>query len=647
LRKKRPPWAGLLTGCCALAVYLATLSPTVEGGDSGEFIVVAFVRGIAHPPGYPLHALLGHLLTLLPLGTVAWRVNLLSAACDGLAAALLAQAVASWTGRSWPGVLSGVAFAFSPLVWPYAVTAEVFPLNNLFAAGLVLISVEATHRPGGWLPWAAFWLGLGLTNHHTLVFLGAPVVAYVLLLERGGMSPRRLALTGVGFAAGLVPYAYLPLAAAAHPPFAWGDLTSWQGFWTHLLRREYGTFRLASADVGAGGQLLPRLGHFVSRFARTTWGLGPFLALCSLGSFGTRSPRARLALLWSASLVEYLVVFGALANVRLDEPLHVTVQERFWQQALLVGCALAGVGLAALAEVLGGIGAVMEMGAALGLGVALLLTGLGPMSQPNRVLFRDYATAVLDSMPENAILLATSDETIGSVRYVQEVEGRRRDVRVIPSGQLASPWFRSFAARHLPGLVLPPGEFTALQFIEANAPHADIRILNKIPWLVSLEERYHSWPWGLTDRVLKRGSEPDVVSWSREATGSLERFDPGPADRFPVGSWERYLADAVLRQHRRFARTLPSVAAARGDDPAVHRAIALGLESLVGRDPQPEAAVLKNLGAAYGRLAGVDPSARAKSAFYFRRYLATHPTDPDADSLRRLIAADEAGGKTE
>jgi hypothetical protein len=66
----------------ALGVYLLTLCPTVAGGDSGELIAAAFEPGIAHPPGYPLYVLGGKLFTLLPWGTVAWRVNLFSAICD-------------------------------------------------------------------------------------------------------------------------------------------------------------------------------------------------------------------------------------------------------------------------------------------------------------------------------------------------------------------------------------------------------------------------------------------------------------------------------------------------------------------------------------------------------------------------------------
>src|SRR5262249_57000423 len=83
----RTPWTrrdtALALACAAvpLAAYLATLSPTVNGGDSGEMIAVAAVTGVAHPPGVPLHTPLAKLFTLLPSGRLPARVNPPSPLC--------------------------------------------------------------------------------------------------------------------------------------------------------------------------------------------------------------------------------------------------------------------------------------------------------------------------------------------------------------------------------------------------------------------------------------------------------------------------------------------------------------------------------------------------------------------------------------
>ena len=62
-----------------LVIYRATVMPTVVDQDSGELATVAYTMGVAHPPGYPLWVLIGKLFTLIPVGDVAFRVNLMSA----------------------------------------------------------------------------------------------------------------------------------------------------------------------------------------------------------------------------------------------------------------------------------------------------------------------------------------------------------------------------------------------------------------------------------------------------------------------------------------------------------------------------------------------------------------------------------------
>ncbi len=74
-----------LVALVAFAVYAVTVEPSVPTGDSGELIAAATVLGVAHPPGYPLYMLLGHLATLLPGGSPALRMNLLSALLDAVA----------------------------------------------------------------------------------------------------------------------------------------------------------------------------------------------------------------------------------------------------------------------------------------------------------------------------------------------------------------------------------------------------------------------------------------------------------------------------------------------------------------------------------------------------------------------------------
>src|SRR5215831_21106438 len=76
------PATGAVIALLALLVYLATLCPTVNFIDSGELATDVYTLGIAHPTGYPLFMILGHLFSRIPLGLrVIEQINLLSALC--------------------------------------------------------------------------------------------------------------------------------------------------------------------------------------------------------------------------------------------------------------------------------------------------------------------------------------------------------------------------------------------------------------------------------------------------------------------------------------------------------------------------------------------------------------------------------------
>src|SRR3972149_1070758 len=86
-----------------MLVYYLTLAPNLTwahgGHDGGDLIVAAYTLGVSHPPGYPAYTLLAHLFTLLPWGSVAFRVNLLSAVGAALAAGSVALAVLALSAR--------------------------------------------------------------------------------------------------------------------------------------------------------------------------------------------------------------------------------------------------------------------------------------------------------------------------------------------------------------------------------------------------------------------------------------------------------------------------------------------------------------------------------------------------------------------
>jgi len=147
-----PAWARLapfLAFLLLLALYLATLCPSVGGGDSGELTAAALTGGVPHPSGYPLFALLARFFAALPLGhSPAWRVNLLSAVPMAAAAGLVCAVVQSWTRNSAAGLLAAALGRHRPPVVAPKVSAHVGALIGASMVGGLLVSWGVRPEPG-------------------------------------------------------------------------------------------------------------------------------------------------------------------------------------------------------------------------------------------------------------------------------------------------------------------------------------------------------------------------------------------------------------------------------------------------------------------------------------------------------------------
>lgn len=139
-------WGGaLLVGAISYVVFFMTMAPTVSFWDCGEFIAVANILGIPHPPGTPFYVILGRVaIILMPwIDEIAARVNLLSVISSALAVMfsyLVAWEILEQWFRSrgkleepsarWAlpigSLIAGFLVAFSDTFWFNAVEAEVY-----------------------------------------------------------------------------------------------------------------------------------------------------------------------------------------------------------------------------------------------------------------------------------------------------------------------------------------------------------------------------------------------------------------------------------------------------------------------------------------------------------------------------------------
>jgi Protein O-mannosyl-transferase TMEM260-like len=173
-------------GAFALTVYAVTLLPgTGYSGDTAKWQMLGVVGGVPHPTGYPLYVALDQAwVTVVPVGSAAWRVNLLSAVLGAAAVGVLYVLLRILDVRPVVAAAGALVFAFSGTFWSQAVVAEVYTLHVLF---LVTVTACLAHwRTGaanGWLLAGLGLYALSFGNHLTSI-VALPGVAWIVWSDR-------------------------------------------------------------------------------------------------------------------------------------------------------------------------------------------------------------------------------------------------------------------------------------------------------------------------------------------------------------------------------------------------------------------------------------------------------------------------------
>ncbi|NXC01210.1 TM260 protein, partial [Orthonyx spaldingii] len=526
------------------ALYTATLPPALPGGDAGELITAAYELGVAHPPGYPLFTLLAKAATGLPGGSPAFRVNLLCGLVGAAAASLLFYTVCRLSGSYAGGILAAGVFSFSRLTWQWSITAEVFSLNNLFVGLLMALTAHfeeasTAQERSKISKLGAFCCGLSLCNQHTIVLYVACVVPWVLsrLVTKRELSLGHLLKLGLCFLAGLLPYLYLPASSYLNRArWTWGDQTTFQGFLTHFLREEYGTFNLAKSETGSSMRemLLVQLAQMKSELSL------PILALALVACVSTALPskqqKSPVIWLFTGMLCLYSLFFAWRANLDVTKPLFLGVVERFWLQSSAVVAVLAGLGLATLASL--GRGTVLEGTRllpclewlpALALVASQLWANYGTCDQSNNFIVDKFARNLLSSMPTGAVILLRGDLPGNALRYLHYCEGMRPDITLVDQEMMTYQWYLPKLAKHLPGVrfpghrwnpvegMLPDGTlaFNLHRFLKVNK-HKEVFVCIGLHEGDSTWRRSHSlWPWGTCEKLVPSGAVFDPGEWIR------------------------------------------------------------------------------------------------------------------------------------
>ena len=156
-------WTAAAVSVVAFGIFLRTMLPSTGFWDTAEAQTVPHTLSIFHPTGFPTYAMLGWLWSQIPLGDVAWRMNVLSGICIALSAGLVVLMTGHLIDERHPGLrataaaIAGGVFAVAEETWAIAVRADVHALNTFFVALLIWLLFCWRHGQRSSLPWA--WAG--------------------------------------------------------------------------------------------------------------------------------------------------------------------------------------------------------------------------------------------------------------------------------------------------------------------------------------------------------------------------------------------------------------------------------------------------------------------------------------------------------
>jgi hypothetical protein len=427
-----------LAGIIAFAVYVRTLAPTVMWYDMGEFAMAAYVLGIAHNTGYPLYILLGKLFTFLPVGDIAFRVNLMSAFFAALTVLVMYLIVYQLTQRRTAAWVAALTIAFSSTLWANATWAVSYDLNA-FLTVLILFLLLRWMDTGrrNFLYIAALTFGLSLGNHRLILVVALPAIYLIWHVHRTRTDRLRwqgIVALAVLFLVGFSVNLYLPIRAAQDPPYMWADASDLQTFLKMVFtgaanRRAFidpfqniASLRVWGAtltifpihELTVPGLILAALGGFALFRARRPFFYATFLiailTVVMISIYGIHNifnyflPIYLLLSVWIGYGANYLLIW-------VDRQLPSSLEVRFeiltpQRRMLLVSLLMLMIPL------------------------VLLSRNFQPLDRSQHRNAKDFANYLLSSLEENTIVLADF-WSWAPLKYSQLVEGKGSGVAVL------------------------------------------------------------------------------------------------------------------------------------------------------------------------------------------------------------------------
>lgn len=410
-------------------IYIYTLNPKIGFIDAGELITVCKTLGVAHPTGYPLFTILGRVFSTLSIGSVAFRVNIISAIFSSLASLFLFLYLFKKTNKPLLSFSTSLIFAFSRIVWHQSTSAEVYSITFFFLTLLLFLhSSQIKNR----LILISFVSGLSLTNHMIIITFLIPFFIY-LLVRKEIKNIKGFLLFAIFLILGASLYLYLPIRGNLYPILNWGRPVNLERFLWHVTGKQYRVWMFT-------GNLIVIKANLINFLKLILFQYTPFiipLALVGIFYLFTISKTNALFLI-------ILLLVNLIYAINYEIP----DIEPYFIISILIYTIFICFGFLFLTKKLKWIGNLSPI-----LPLLVLLFNFHTASERGNYIAYDMCNNLFSSVKENGIVITNLWDYYSPALYLKQIEGVRKDIVMIDKELLRRSWYFDYLQKEYPWLI--------------------------------------------------------------------------------------------------------------------------------------------------------------------------------------------------
>ena len=460
-------------------IYYITAFRTITWWDSAEYSTAAATLGIPHPPGSLVTVILGWIVTKLPIaGGPAFKLNVFAGIIAAISIGMILiisiflfkmrplsnlpgyhRSVSTWIVA---GIGLGVLiFAFSETFWLYAVKFTPYIFTPFMTAMILLAMLKwwqsAEEKDSyRWLFIVLLLFGLDFSVHRTNLLMLPGLLLWIILRYPKTFISIKSWLAGIGglFLGLCLQLLMIPMALR-QPYLNFNDPRNLMKLWDYMSLKQYGGAWLLNLFPRKAPfweyQIRDYLDGFSVNFISgpDTWSPAGILILI-LGLTG-------FIFLWKRNwrLAAGLTVMFLFAG--LGAVIYFNIPENFFRPfnrhylpSLVIFAIWIAYGAGSIFGLIPKLKKTNRTLASLLMVVSILLLaaiGLGQISRnhlkcngSDRFFAEDLGRNILNTLPDNSILICGSDIDSHSLWYLQGARDLRPDLAILNISLMNTPW---------------------------------------------------------------------------------------------------------------------------------------------------------------------------------------------------------------